>query len=138
MPLEKLFEAVDETEHNYTWDYTVKESPCALYDINKDYFALITDRREIDEETGAMGDYRDDSGYCGYLFLKSNPQPAQSIPHGTHKSVFEKYLHCNQKSSLINAIQLKTGTSDIEKVEEIILDVGRVYISGNDLILDRI
>ena len=138
MPIEKLFSEVDDTKHVYTWDYTVQERARALYDVNKDCFALITDRREIDDETGAMGDYRDTSGYCGYLFLKNDPQPLQSIPHGTRKSTHEDYLHYREESPLIDAIKSKTNSADIRQVKEITLEVGRVYISEGNLLIDRI
>ena len=135
MALEQLFGKIDDTEHVYTWDYTVQESARALYDVNDEFFALITDRREIDDETGAMGDYRDNSGYCGYLFLKSDPKPVQAIPHGTRNN--PEVLHYGEESPLIDAIKSKTDTTDIRRVEEITLDLGRVYISEGNLLLDR-
>ncbi|MEK6916481.1 MAG: hypothetical protein AABW92_01940, partial [Nanoarchaeota archaeon] len=86
MPLEKLFSAIDEIDHVYTWDYTTQERAFALLDVNEEYFALITSRREIANETGAMGDYRDNSWFFGYLYSKREVKPAEIIPHATSRA----------------------------------------------------
>ncbi len=51
--LRKLFAAVDETEHVYTWDYSKQEWASQLFDVGPDSFALITTCHEVDDETGA-------------------------------------------------------------------------------------
>lgn len=137
MPLEKLFCAVDETNHVYTWDYTVRERAIALLDVNKECFALITEREEIDDETGAMGDYRESSEFFGYLYSKYEPKPAEIIPHGTRRANFVE-LSSKIREDLVDKIKRKTSASGIEEVESIALDVGRVYISDGCLLLDRI
>lgn len=133
MPIERLFSEIDNTEHVYTWDYTEQKRAHALYDVDKDRFALITYSRSIADETGAMGDYRDISGFCGYLFSKSNPRLNESICEDE-----SKIITCYTKeSSLIELIRLKTRSIDIIKVGEITLESGRVYISEGNLLLDR-
>jgi len=135
MPIERLFNAINETNHVYAWDYTTQEEAVALYDAGKNHFALITRRREIADETGAMGDYRDNMWTFGYLFSKQEPKPTEQVPENTRgTSTIDSFVN---EDSVISEIKKRTGVSDIRKVESIELSVGRVYISGGNLVLDR-
>ncbi|MBI4981078.1 hypothetical protein HZC30_05995 [Candidatus Woesearchaeota archaeon] len=135
MLTEKLFSTIDETNHVYTWDYTVQERALALLDVNEEYFALITERKEIEDETGAMGDYRDNSWFFGYLFQKANPQPVEKIPRGERgTSTVKSFV---TKESIITEIKEKKHASEVKELDNIALSIGRVYISDSNLILDR-
>ena len=60
-----IFAAVDKVDHVYTWDYTEYEKVESLYEFD-DFFLFITHNWGIDDETGAMGDYRNWSRYNCY------------------------------------------------------------------------
>ena len=137
MLTEKLFGAIHVTEHGHSWDYTAHERALTLLDVNKKYFALITTRREIDDETGAMSDFRDTSQYQGYLFSKRNPRPVKvdkgSIP------LRYKYgeLWADKQEDLVATIEKKTGASGTKERRRIAVNGGRVHISRGNLIFDK-
>ena len=153
--LEKLFSKVDDIYHVYTWEYTTQEKAISLYNIDEEFFALITERKEMTEDT-ALGSWDTSSTqFCAYLFLKSNPQQAKPIPDHPNKMPREdelkelrkKILYAKKESDLVSLIDWGTNTPRIEwgtntpsirKVEEIYLETGRVYISEGDLLFDRV
>ena len=138
---ECLFSAIDETEHVYTWDYTTREAAVDLFDVNDEYFAMITERREIADETGAILDYRDNTWYIWHLYSKSELRPVEELsgfgvkksfnfPGGTPKEI--------GKDKLIDEMKKKQWGSGIKNAETIMLNDGRVSILDGNLILDRI
>ncbi len=142
---EKLFSEVDNTEHVYTTDYSVNERASALFDVNEEYFALITHRSTWDEETSAGWSVSSDSWCQGYLYSKRNPQPAKPIqryfsmmPSEELEQLRREVLSAKKESDLVSIIKSKTNTPNIRQVEEINLGVGRIYISEGNLLLDRI
>lgn len=138
---ESLFSAIDETEHVYTWDYKRRETAVDLFDVNDEYFAMVTERREIADETGAMLDYRDNTWHVWYLYSKSELRPVEELsgfaakessmlPEGKPKEI--------GKDKLIDEMKKKPWGPGIKKVETIMLSAGRVSILDGNLILDRI
>ncbi|MFA5176108.1 MAG: hypothetical protein WC413_02515 [Candidatus Nanoarchaeia archaeon] len=133
---EILFNVVDYMTKNYTWEYTTKQKAIALLDINFKSFVMISERREIADETGAMGDYRDTTWYLGYLYSKEDPQPTQA----TYQFSKEPYLiesSSKSKEDLISLIEKKTGSYLLKEIESINLNIGKVYILEGNLVLDR-
>jgi|SRR3989338_8840597 len=138
---ECLFSAINETEHVYTWDYTTREAAVDLFDVNDECFAMITERREIADETGAMLDYRDNTWYIWHLYSKSEVRPIEELsgfgvkqsfdfPEGKPKEI--------GKDKLIDKMKKKPWGPGIKKVETIMLSAGRVSVLDGNLTLDRI
>jgi hypothetical protein len=144
MPTEKLFSTIDETEHVYTWDYTTREAAIALFDVNDEYFAMITERREIADETGAMLDYRDNTYYIWNLYSKNNLEPG--IEPVERWGTRERHVLDDKtrnmvevgKEDLMSEVKRKPYGMGIKKVESIRLMLGRVYILDGNLMLDKV
>lgn len=120
--LQKLFVAVNETEHVYTWDYSKQESASQLFDVGGDSFALITTCHEVDEETGAMLDLRiRDFARC-YLYSK-------------HTLRVTETFNIRKLTDALPEMEKRLSGSQVRLTEAIQLPRGRVYISEGDLVL---
>ncbi|MBI2651036.1 hypothetical protein HYX01_01050 [Candidatus Woesearchaeota archaeon] len=143
MLTEKLFSAIDETKHAYTWDYTTREAAIALFDANEEYFAMITKRREIADETGAMLDYRDNTYYVWNLYSKNNLEtgikPVEKWGKRERHVLDDKTRKMVEvgKEDLMGEVKKKPYGTDIKELESITLRLGRVYILDGNLMLDR-
>lgn len=137
---EILFSAVDKKRHEYTWDYSSWEEAIAVLDVNGDYFAMISKRRDIADETGAMLDYRDNTYYIWYLYSKSDLRKVEKLSGTISIQSFdwsEGRPKDVGKDNLIDRTRKEPWGSDIKEVESILLDSGRVSILNGNLMLDR-
>lgn len=120
----RLFAAVDETEHVYTWDYSKKEAASKLIDVSDENFALITNCHDVDEETGAMGDYRSYNYKRCRVYSKKSLQEIE---------MFE----LDDKEDTIGQIEKKYRVSQLKETDVIEMKTGKLYISDGDLIIEE-
>lgn len=143
MQRENIFTVLDETRHDYTWDYTNKEAAVALYDVGDEYFAMVSERREIADETGTAQDYRDQTYYIWSLYSKHSLGP---VYKPTERFGIEKSTHCKDREGyitlevedLIHEVKKKPYGSAIREVESIELTAGKIHIFDGNLVIDRV
>jgi hypothetical protein len=119
-----LYASIDETDHQYTWDYTTRRRAFLLFDVDSERFAMIAFEEDIADETGAMGDYRHSSNYVGSLYSKSALAPIQAVEAQT-------------LDQLMARIKNEPWGSQMEKVESIRIAAGVVSISDGSLMLTK-
>jgi hypothetical protein len=149
MALEKLFEKYGEKTHCYTWDYEDREKAFELYDLDDERFALITLREDFTEDD-LSGASRSQTYYVTHVYSKINPQRLYKDLQKSYKdkdslSIIilgipgsgEVYDHQIQKRKLLDKIKIGLAGANPRKVERLYLDCGEVYISEENLLLDR-
>ena len=119
-----LFAATSSKEHRYTWDYIREAAAVAIVDLGSEQFALVSSWREVDDDTGATGEYRDSTDYLLHLYSK----------HTLVRDLDPR--SSKDKNELITFMKTQPWGADCREVERILLSSGRISIVEGSLVLE--
>lgn len=126
MPIRVLFQARNDTKDKYTWKYTVQERVIQLYDlVDSQEFVIISERIEIDDNTGAQNEYRNNTFIEARLFSK-----VTLLEVGAFMYPQDVVLQLKERIKI-------QGWGEVMEVEEIVLPSGRIFIQDGSLVCEE-
>lgn len=132
-----FFDRWNITEHDYTWDYTKLETAVALFDLG-DKFILVTLRENIDDETGAMGDFRHKTWNECYVYSDETFQIEESfkLEKSTEVGCTRRNLEGDDLLITLTRVLNLRGIDNVLKVDQIRFPGGDFSLVGGNLIFD--